>query len=376
VFVEIPHVPVVCNVLWPSAERARTAPLVDIRLAFCPHCAHIFNPEFDPARLNYDETYENSLHFSPHFQHYIEELARDLVARYDLHRKTLVEIGGGKGDFLQLLCALGDNQGVSIDPSYAPNPADGPVDRRVRFIQDYYGEQYAGLSADFICSRHTLEHIPQPVALMATIRRTIGEGWQSVVFFEAPNATSTLHDLAVWDIIYEHCSYFTDHSLAYLFAHCGFAVQRIQAAYAGQFLCIEATPAATAREERDPAAVNAIAADVARFAERYQQKVASERARLEAWRAAGKRVALWGAGSKGITFLNVLGPYGQIDYAVDINPRKHGMYVTGAGQLIVPPAYLQQAPPDIVLVMNPVYCKEIRQILDELGVAAELTPAF
>lgn len=376
VFVEVPHVPVICNVLWTTRERALAARRVDIRLAFCPHCGHIFNPDFDPALMQYGGEYENSLHFSPRFQQYVTELAADLVERHGLHQKRLVEIGGGKGDFLKLLCTLGDNRGVSIDPSYAPDLDTDETDGRITFIQDYYSEQYAHLPADFISSRHTLEHIPDPRAFVGTLRRTIGDRRQSVVFCEVPNALFTLHDLAIWDIIYEHCSYFTAHSLAYLFAGAGFEVQRIQTAFAGQFLCLEATPGVTPVTHHQADEIATLAQDVARFATSYREKVNEEREKLAAWQRSGKKVVVWGAGSKGITYLNTLGSAGEVAYAVDINPRKEGMYITGAGQPIRSPSFLQEDVPDVVLVMNPVYLAEIEQTLNSLGVNAEVVPAL
>lgn len=376
VFVEVPHVPVICNVLWPTRERALAAPRVDIRLAFCPRCGHIFNPDFDPTLMAYSEEYENSLHFSPRFQQYVTGLATDLVERYGLHHKQLIDIGGGKGDFLKLLCTLGNNRGVSIDPSYAPGPGADGADGCITFIQDYYSEQYAHLPADFISSRHTLEHISDPHSFVRTLRRTIGDRSQSVVFFEVPNALFTLQDLAIWDIIYEHCSYFTAHSLAYLFTACGFHVHNVQTTFAGQFLCLEAMPAALSQTYHREVEVVALAQDVTRFATRYEEKVREEREKLAGWRQAGKKVVIWGAGSKGITFLNILGAAGQIEYAVDINPRKEGMYITGTGQPIKPPSFLQEYAPDVVLVMNPVYLAEIEQTLGSMGVSAEVVPAL
>jgi hypothetical protein len=84
---------------------------------------------------------------------------------------------------------------------------------------------------------------------------------------------------------------------------------------------------------------------------------------------------LWGAGSKGVTFLNTIDSTGVVDRAVDVNPRKHGMYVSGAGQPIVAPEDLVAEPPDAVLVMNPNYRDEIASQLAALGIDAELLVA-
>jgi len=57
---------------------------------------------------------------------------------------------------------------------------------------------------------------------------------------------------------------------------------------------------------------------------------------------------------------------------VDINPRKQGMYVAGTGQKIVPPEFLRDYQPDVVIVMNPIYEGEIRQMVADWGLTPEL----
>jgi FlaA1/EpsC-like NDP-sugar epimerase len=86
----------------------------------------------------------------------------------------------------------------------------------------------------------------------------------------------------------------------------------------------------------------------------------------------GQRAVVWGAGSKGVTFLNALQARDPIGHVVDINPRKQGMYVAGTGQQIVAPEFLKEARPDVVIVMNPVYEDEIRRWVGELGLTPDL----
>ena len=59
-------------------------------------------------------------------------------------------------------------------------------------------------------------------------------------------------------------------------------------------------------------------------------------------RRSGIKPVVWGAGSKGVTFLNVLKSDGAIDYLVDINPYKQGLYVPGTGQQVVSPDMLAE----------------------------------
>lgn len=372
--VTIPAMPVYCNVLWPGTEAAREAARGDLALRVCRTCAHVYNAAFDPARMAYTPAYENSLHFSPRFQAYAQALADDLIARHSLRGKTIVEIGAGQGDFLALLCERGGNTGLGFDPSYRA-PANGAHHGQpFTIIADYYGERYSDHPADLICSRHVLEHIPAPREFLASVRRAVGDRPGTVVFFEVPNARYTLRDLGIWDLIYEHCSYFSASSLARLFTDCGFAVDAVAEVYAGQFLTLEARPGAAAHPLLDQTRATVLA-EAGAFAAHYRAKRTQWEAELRRWAAAGRRAALWGAGSKGVTFLNTFADQTSVERVVDINPRKQGMYVAGTGQPIVAPEALAQYRPDVVVVMNPVYRDEIRQALAGLGLTPEIVCA-
>jgi SAM-dependent methyltransferase len=381
VFLENQRVPVHCNVLWPTRPEAIKAPKGELRLGFCGNCGHVFNLVFDPSLTTYTQEYENSLHFSPRFQAYAESLAAHLIERYGLHGKDIVEIGCGKGDFLRLLCDLGGNRGVGFDPSYEPGPDDAAVADRIMFIQDFYSEQYASIEADFICSRHTLEHIQFPRDFMVDVRQAVGDRSGTVVFFEVPNVAFTLRDMGIWDLIYEHCHYFSASSLARLFRSCGFEACDLTETYGGQFLCVEAVPGerqwsvVSGQWSVVSGAVKEMARHVAAFREKYQRKLDAWRRDLKEMERTGQQAVIWGAGSKGVTFLNALEARDEVRYAVDINPRKQGKFLAGTGQRIVPPESLREVQPDVVIVMNPIYEGEIRACVQDLGLKSKIMVA-
>ena len=90
---------------------------------------------------------------------------------------------------------------------------------------------------------------------------------------------------------------------------------------------------------------------------------------LAEMKAAGRRAVLWGAGARGISFLNMLKIEDEIRFVVDINPAKHGMYMAGTGQQIVPPEFLRNYQPDIVVITNPIYQDEISRQASDLGLS-------
>ena len=81
----------------------------------------------------------------------------------------------------------------------------------------------------------------------------------------------------------------------------------------------------------------------------------------------GKRIVVLGAGARGLTFLGIFRNIfsdQRIEYAVDINPHKHGMYIPGTGQKIVSPEFLQEYRPDFIILANPAYGKEIERTVN------------
>jgi hypothetical protein len=180
--------------------------------------------------------------------------------------------------------------------------------------------------------------------------------------------------VAFWDIYYEHCSYFSLGSLARLFRRCGFDVLELSRDYADQYLMLEARPQQgnvrhTLPQEDDLAELRR---DVAFFTQQISPQLTAWRQRLQHWQRTGQRVAIWGGGSKGVAFLTTLGVQDEVGYVVDINPYKHGTYMAGTGHEVVGPEFLRDYRPTVVIVMNPIYCEDIRNDLTRLGLTPEL----
>jgi 2-polyprenyl-3-methyl-5-hydroxy-6-metoxy-1,4-benzoquinol methylase len=335
------------------------------------------NVAFEPARVEYTQAYDNSLFFSPRFQEYARSLAESLIRRYSLHNRDIVDVGCGKGDFLLLLCELGKNRGVGFDPAHVEEEKHRAARNQVKFIQDYYSERYAHYPADLIICSQVLEHVYDPKVFLTMIRRVIGSRLGTHVFFEVPNSLNIFPGLDPWAIIYEHCSYFTPISLARSFSSAGFCVCELTEEFDGLSLAVYAQPNGEKTPAYDPETsveIDRIAREIALFAAYHQRKVEAWTLKLEQIREKGQRAVIWGTGARGVTFLNVFKDLG-IEYAVDINPRKQGLYTPRVGQQIVSPEFLKNYQPDVIIVMNPIYRKEIKQSTKTLGLNSKLMNA-
>jgi SAM-dependent methyltransferase len=374
-FLHVEDVPLHVGVLWSNRADARSCAKGDLRLAVCGACGFVSNLAFEPERIDYGQKYDNALHASPFFQKFEQDLARHLIERYALRGKLVSEIGCGDGHFLGLLCELGDNRGVGYDPSHDPAHVDPLAAGRVEFVREHYSEAHASQVTDLLCCRQTLEHIASPLPFLAAIRRAL-DGRDTVVYFEVPNSTMPFRDLSIWDLIYEHCIYFTAPSLRYIFEVAGFDVLSLRETYEGQFLSLEARVGSGRPAELPaPEELLPLLAHIRAFGARFAERQAAWRERLDAYARGGERVVVWGGGARAVSFFNMLGIDERIEYVVDINPRKQGTYLAGSGQQIVAPPVLRRYRPDVVVVLNPLYRDEIAADLAALDVRAELVPA-
>ena len=375
-FYEVRNIPVHSVLLMPTKERALGYPRRDLRLGFCSQCGFISNTIFDPRVHEYSTSCEETQGFSPTFNAFARSLAKRWVEQYHLQGRSVLEIGCGKGEFLVSMVELGMGRGIGIDPAFVPERLNTPVASRLEFIQDLYSEKYTHLQADVVCCRHTLEHISPTGSFMSMIRRTIGDRPDTLLLFELPDVFRVLREAAFWDIYYEHCSYFTTGSLARLFRRTGFDLLELELEYDGQYIVIAGKPSAASTISSFPGEndLELIAAEVARFPARFAQVKQSWLSTINGLRAEGKKLIVWGGGSKAVSFLTTLGLNEQIDYVVDINPHKHGKFVPGAGHAVKSPETLRAHQPDCVILMNPVYEKEVRTQLQNMGLNPTILP--
>ena len=352
-----------------TREDAQNFPRGDLSLDYCRRCGFIWNTCFDPAAVRYSSDCEESQGYSPTFSAFAEDLAQYLVHKYNVKGKTVIEIGCGKGEFLKLICALGQNSGVGFDPAYIPgrkmaHEADGDVE----FIADYYSEKYSGYKGELICCRMTLEHISEPDRLISTIRHSIGDRTDAITFFQVPDATRILKSCSFEDIYYEHCSYFSPGSLSRLFQKNGFDIIDLKTVFDEQYILLVAKPDVIGGEASHSLEnIENLDSLVSAFEANLPELLQYWNGQFTQFKKQKKKVTIWGGGSKAVAFLHAIRQSDIISYVVDINPHRQQTFMAGSGQRIISPSYLKEYRPDVVLIMNAIYREEIQNELHRMN---------
>ncbi len=325
--------PVLQNRMFNTAQEALNSPTGDIVLVQDTGTGLVFNAAFDPKKLVYDKSYQNEQACSTVFQSHLNTVTQ--IIRRHFEGKTLIEVGCGKGYFLDHLHALGFDI-TGIDPAYeGGNP---------RVIKALF-ERELGLSAEGIVLRHVLEHIPDPFAFLSSIAHA--NGGKGIIYIEVPCFDWICHHRAWFDVFYEHVNYFRVNDFHQMFAR----VLESGHCFNGQYIYVVADLASLRKPSIDKSKPLDFPGDFLNDI----QNIASVVKR-------NQRKAIWGGASKGVIFSIYMQRMGiGIDLVIDINPAKQGKYLACSGLCVKSPNEAMQIlqPKDTIFVMNSNYLDEI-----------------
>ena len=334
---EVVGVPIFQNKSYLSPELAMKSTSRDITLHMCRNCGFIFNSSFDDSVMNYDSDYHNEQNFSSMFVDHMNSVV-DLFVSSGYENKSVVEIGCGKGQFVDMLQKRGFTV-TGFDPAYEGN--------KPGIVKDYFRDKYSNIKTDLIVMRHTLEHVEDPMSFLHSIARSCN--YNGSVYIEVPDFNWTIDNGAFWDVCYEHCNYFTVASIGSMF---GKSSQGLL--FGGQYMYILAD-LKDLKELSDSTGFSRgySSNNLWDALRKYQDKIGSMYG-----------LVLWGAATKGVLLANLADPSRtHIACLVDINPNKQGKYIPISGHPVVSPAEILDYTGRDVLVMNDNYLEEARKFL-------------
>lgn len=329
----VEQLPVFQNKVFATEAKAIACRKGDVVLVQDMKTGLVYNAAFDQDLLVYDADYQNEQAYSDVFRQHLSAVTA-IIDRH-FRGKTLIEVGCGKGYFLEHLQQLG-YQITGIDPAY-----DGTSSHIVKACF----EPGLGLSAEGVVLRHVLEHMPDPVEFLAAIARANGN--KGNIYIEVPCFDWICRSRSWFDVYYEHVNYFSPADFERMFGkvlECGHL-------FGGQYLYVVA----------DLASLRKLHASERDAVEFPQDFLASIQGYVSISKQGVQR-AIWGGASKGVIFALYMKRAGAvIDMVIDINPAKRDKYIAATGLRISKPdqALALLKPGSDIFVMNPNYLNEI-----------------
>lgn len=364
-----------CESFLRADQLRRMEPFYPLHLFVCEECYLVQLEEFvAPEDIFTDYAYfaGYSTSWIEHARRYADMIRKRLALGPD---DLVVELGSNDGYLLQHFTGTGVPI-LGIDP--AANVAQAAEARGVPTLVSFFSEELAqrlvseGRRARLIIGNNVLAQVPDLNDFVAGVKLLLRENGTAT--FEFPHLLRLLDGLQYDTIYHEHFSYFSLSTIDTILRAHGLAVYDVEElpthggslrVYVqhlhGPYAMAPAPSRVIGIEERS--GLRTIER-YRRFAEDVEE---SKRALLElliGLKRQRRRVVGYGAPGKGNTLLNYCGIRTDLlEYTVDRNPYKHGLFTPGTHIPIYAPEMIAETKPDYILVLPWNLIDEISEVL-------------
>jgi SAM-dependent methyltransferase len=355
----------IANAFLSPAQINKMEPFYPLHAYVCEACLLVQLEDFEVPKNIFNEQYA---YFSSYSDSWLDHARRytDLItARLGLGANSfVVEIASNDGYLLQYFVEKGiPVLGVEPSGNVARVAMSKGVDTWVEFFTAKSAQELVEKrrKPDLVLGNNVLAHVPDLNDFVQGLKIVLSE--QGVITMEFPHLLCLIRENQFDTIYHEHFSYFSLLAATRIFAKHGlriFDVDRLSTH--GGSLRIYATHQESKRweeqssvgkllaEERD-AGLDDISS-YSKFSDQVNKTKLDLLRFLIDLKRAGKKIVGYGAPAKGNTLLNFCGIRSDfLEFTVDKNPQKQGMFLPGTHIPIVPPERIFEAKPDYVLIL-------------------------
>lgn len=330
----------------------------------CGSCFLVQLEEFEsPGQIFSDYVYFSS--YSESWLRHAKSYCSQMAERFALGPSSfVVEIASNDGYLLQNFVAA-HIPCLGIEP--AANVAEVAVSKGVPTRAVFFGLETArairaeGREADLLLGNNVFAHVPDINDFVAGMKVLLAK--TGVITLEFPHLLQLINNSQFDTIYHEHFSYLSLLAVEKIFAAHGLEVFSVdELPTHGGSLRVYGKHAGAASHPAD-GSVQALRdrEQAARLDEigtypRFGEKVAAIKRDLLSFliraKADGQKIAAYGAAAKGNTLLNYCGIRQDfIDYVVDRNPHKQGLWTPGTHIPVLAPEKILETRPNYVIIL-------------------------
>jgi C-methyltransferase C-terminal domain/Putative zinc binding domain/Methyltransferase domain len=351
-----------CESYIPAEHLDEAESFYPLHVRVCSSCLLVQLPAYVPG----EDIFSDYAYFSSYSDSWVahaKRYAESMIGQLALTSSSLVtEVASNDGYLLQHFVAEGIPV-LGVEP--AANVARVASSRGIRTVVEFLsarsGEQIAGQygPADLVAANNVFAHVPDIVDFAKGLRALVAD--DGLVSIEIPHLLKLVEGREYDTIYHEHFSYLTAHAVSAVADQHGlilFDVVKL-ATHGGSnryLICrsgareVHQRVGQVLQEERDGGLFEPGRHDA--FARGARQTIEGLRAWFDQQRAAGRRVAGYGAAAKGNTLLNaILATSADLVAVADASVEKQHRYLPGTDIPVIAPDALASSQPDEVLIL-------------------------
>ena len=319
--------------------------VVDLLIYQCGDCG-LVQHDLDP--VGYYRDVIRAIAFSKEMAQYRLGQLSAWISRRELTHKRVLEIGSGKGEYLELLARSGAQKcsGLEHSPSSVAFAQARGLDVRPGYLGPGFINPWP-FEFDAFSIFSFMEHWPDLRGSLGALRSLLNEGAHGLV--EVPNFDFVLANGLYSEFTVDHIFYFDQTTLRTVLEMCGFEVIEISSVWHDYILSAQVRKRKSFDTERFMAKQERIVSELNAFVGRFSPH----------------EVVVWGAGHQALAVMSLAHIQGRISHVLDSANFKQGEYTPGTRLLIKAPESLLTDCPKAVVIMAAAYSDEVLETLNQ-----------
>jgi SAM-dependent methyltransferase len=317
--------------------------LVNLKIYQCS-CCGIVQHTLPP--VTYYRDVIRAVAFSEEMGKYRLQQLSDWLEKYELKEKNIIEVGCGRGEYLDLLALAGAKKlsGIENSPDNVDWGRKKDLDVKLGYLsRDFENPWSLKFSAFVILS--FMEHWPEINTSLRALHKIIED--DAVGLIEVPNFEFVIKNGLYSEFTTDHIFYFDRKTLQGVLELNGFDVLNIESVWHDYILSAQVKKRQKMIAGGFLIKQNQIVRHIDQFVSQFKKN----------------EVVIWGAGHQALAVTALARLQLRVSHVVDSAPFKQNKYTPGTGLLIKSPDSLLYDKPKAIIIMAAAYSDEVARTI-------------